>query len=253
MSLRGFRSLLAIIDVGFQPVGAVMGAATFQIYRPTGCRGYGPWTGTQPLIFASYEQAMRNAWRNALDRLEAEAVRVDAHGVVGVSVTQQVPTTTRAVTHVQLVGSAVRVRGAEPLQRPFLSMLAMDDTLKLLLRGWVPSGIAVGISAVHVHGWGVSPYGLGVGQNNVELAVPTAGMAFARARAEYELRQALVAGRAEGTVAAEVNVKRTSHSCGYGQPAVMIEGRIMGTGVVRYRGPVVELAGVRDLSASGSS
>jgi len=70
-------------------------------------------------------------------------------------------------------------------------MLSMQDTLRLLLRGWVPSGIAVGVSAVQVHGWDASPSMRGVRFSNAEMEVPTAGMALARARAEHEVRQAL--------------------------------------------------------------
>ena len=35
------------------------------------------------------------------------------------------------------------------LARPFLSMLSMEQTLKLLLRGWVPCGAAFGVAAIH--------------------------------------------------------------------------------------------------------
>lgn len=261
MSLRGFRSLLAVLEAGFEPAGVVMGAVGLQIIRPTGCRGWGPKTGTEPLIFPEYEQALRDAWLSVIGRLEAEATKVGAHGVAGVSVRQQGFSGPSAdnpavrgqqqVLQLQLVGTAIRVRGEVPLERPFLSMLSMDDTLKLLLRGWVPSGIAVGISAVHVHGWASSPYMQRVVFSNAEMTSPTAGMALARTRAEREVRRALVATRAEGTVASTVQVTRSAQSCG-GQ-GMLIEGLMMGTGVVRYRDPVVPLSAVRNLSQAGAT
>ena len=81
------------------------------------------------------------------------------------------------------------------------------------------------------------------------MSVPTAGMALARRRAEDEVRRALAATAAEGSVAADVSFTRTSQSCGGGQ-GVLIEGRVVGTGVVRYRESVLALSAVRDLSGS---
>jgi hypothetical protein len=126
-------------------------------------------------------------------------------------------------------------------------MLSMEDTLKLLLRGWVPSGIVVGISAVHVHGWAASPFMRRTMLSNSEMEVPTAGVALARVRAEHEIRRSLTTTRAEGTVAAQVQVTRSAQSCGGGR-GMLIEGFMLGTGVVRYLDPVVAVSAVRDLA-----
>ncbi len=250
MSLRGFRSLLAVLGAGFEPLGVVMGATTFQIVRPTGC-----WMGTfqlgaEPLIFPAYEQALRDSWRGAIERLQAEAVRVGAHGVVGVSVAQSAGTPTEPVTMLRLTGSAVRVPTAPELERPFLSMLSMEETLKMLLRGWAPKGVVYGLSAVHVHGWAASPFRQGAVYTNAEMAAPTAGMQLARERAEHEVRDTLRSVRAQGSVGATVQITRFPQSCGNGQ-GVLIEGRMLGTGVVRYRAPVTSVGALRDLAASG--
>lgn len=250
---------MAVLNAGFEPVGVVMGAVFVQVLRPTGCRGVWPKTELEPLIYPDYEQALRDAWQSAIDHLEAEAVEAGADGVVGISVRQQAAgglsvdnaavRGMQQVLQLRLVGTGVRVRGGSRVERPFLSMLSMDDTLKLLLRGWAPSAIAVGISAVHVHGWAASPVMRGTRWSNAEMAVPTAGMALARARAEDEVRRSLTAARAEGTVASDVQVTRSAQSCGGGQ-GMLIEGFIMGTGIVRYRDPVATLSAVRNLSPS---
>jgi len=238
-----------------------MGAIGLQIIRPTGCRGLRPKTGTEPLIFPEYERTLMGAWESVIGRLESEAAKVGAHGVVGVSVRQEASDGltinnsalrgSQQVLQLQLVGTGVRVRGAPPLRRPFLSMLSMEDTLKLLLRGWVPSGIAVGISEIHVHRWASSPFMSGTLLSNAEMGVPTAGMALARARAEHGMRQSLTAARAEGTVASQVQLTRSAQSCSGGQ-GMFIEGFIMGTGVIRYRDPVVGVSAVRNLSATSA-
>lgn len=253
MSMPGFRSLLAVLGAGFEPAGIVMGAGAFQIFRPTMCWGLARKTSTESLVFGPYEQAVRNAWHDVIARLEAEAVGVGAHGVVGVSLRQELSTSgsttagAQEVLQLQLVGTAVRVRSAAPLPRPFLSTLSMDETLKLLLRGWIPSGIAVGISAVHVHGWAASAFMQGTTFSNAEMRAPTAGMALARARAEHEVRRALYATRAEGMVATALQLDRSEQACGDGK-GVLIEGRIIGSGVVRYRDPVAAVSGIRNLS-----
>ncbi len=175
-----------------------------------------------------------------------------AHGVVGVSVAQSEGTITEPVTMLRLTGSAVRVAGSPRLERPFLSMLSMEETLKMLLRGWVPKGIVYGLSAVHVHGWAASPFRQGALFTNAEMSAPTAGMQLARQRAEHEVRNSLRPARAEGSVGATVEITRFPQSCGHGQ-GVLVEGRILGTGVVRYRTPVTPVSALRSLATVGRS
>jgi len=252
VSLPGFRSMLAVISAGFAPRGVVMGALALQLYQPVCYKRLV--TDTEPLVFPKYEQSLRDAWREVIARLDREASERGAHGVVGVSVNANPSSGLAAgagIREFRLVGTAVTVPGAPPLRRPFLSMLSMDDTLKLLLRGWVPTGIAVGVSAVHVHGLAASARWQGKALVNAEMQAPTAGMALARARAEHEARRSLVTARAEGMVAAELKVTRSMQACGGGQ-GMLIEGRLAGTGVARYRDPIVTVSAVRNLTAGPS-
>jgi hypothetical protein len=148
---------------------------------------------------------------------------------------------------VRLTGSAVRVPGADPLERPFLSLLSMDETLKLLLRGWVPRSIVCGISAIHVHGWASSPFRQRTAFSNAELVAPTEGMQLARLRAEHEVRTALGVVDAHGSVGSTVGITRVPQTCGRNQ-GVLIEARIIGTAVVHYGPPTARVNAVRELS-----
>ena len=251
MSLPGFRSLLAVLESGFESVGFVMGAVAFQLMRPTACLGSSRF-GTEPLIYPDYEQAVRTAWRIAIDRLEAEAAARGAHGVVGVTATDEIVAGSPFLHQLDLIGSAVRVPGVGPLSRPFLSMVSMDDMLKLLWRGWVPSGIAFGFSAVHVHGWGASALMQNTVLANAEMSSLTTGMQIARERAEDEMRGSLQQSQAQGAVASSVSIERLPQSCGGGHGA-LIEGRILGTGIVRFRDPVVRVSAARNLAGRRSS
>lgn len=260
MSIPGFRSLLTMLGAGFEPAGIVMGAGTFQIIRPASCRGVGMMARAGAFVYPVYEQALRDAWQDVIMRLEAEAANVGAHGVVGVSMAQEFIAESQVSTgqtveamQLRLVGTAVEVPGVAPLQRPFVSMLSMDEVLKLMLRGWMPSGIAVGISAVHVHSWSASPLSQGIVFANAEMAAPTSGMALARGRAEAEVRKALVDRGGGGTVAADVQLNYSQQRCSGSGGGLLIEGLIIGTSVVRYREPVVAMSGVRNLSSARSS
>lgn len=245
----GFRSLLAVLESGFESGGIVMGAAGFQLVRPSSCMTFG--TGREPVLYPYYEDSVRNAWRTAIDRLEAETASIGAHGVVGVSISNQ-SDPSNSVTQLSLLGTAVRVPGAEPLSRPFLSMLSMDDTLKLLLRGWVPCGVGVGFSAIHVHGYAASPMWQGNLTTNAEMEVLTDGVQIARGRAEENLRESLGPLQAAGAIASTLTLQRFGQSCGKGQ-GVLIEGQMLGTAVVQYREPAVSVSAVRSVTRGRSS
>jgi uncharacterized protein YbjQ (UPF0145 family) len=261
VSLPGFRSALAVLSTGFEATGPVMGAIGAQIIRPTGCRGLAPRRDLAPLVFPDYENAVRSAWSAVIDRLESDARTTGAHGVVGVGVRRNESVglssknpTVRAgqvLLQLQLIGTGVRVPGIPQLERPFLSTLTMDETLKLLGRGWVPAGIVVGFAAVHVHSWASSPFMRRTLLSNAEMEAPTAGMALARARAEHGARASLARSSASGMVAAKVEIERSSQVCsGGGQQGMLIEGTILGTGVVRYSKPTVGVSAVRNLTGA---
>lgn len=245
MSLGGLRSQLVVLDAGYEPIGVVMGAGAYQVYQPLGCYG-GVGAASD---FRAYEESLRLAWADVLLRLEDEARRVEAHGVIGVYPIEQRPGPGPSMLQLQLVGTAVRVPGEPPLQRPFLSMLSMEDMLALLLRGWTPSSIVFGVSAVHVHAWNASPAMQGAAFTNAEMDAPTAGVREARARAERHARDMLRQTGARGLIASTVEVDPVSRAGN--AEGLLIEGRILGTGVVRFGEAIAGVMGVRNLAAGG--
>ncbi len=244
MSVPGFRSLMTVLSSGFDSAGIVMGAGAYQIYQPLSC-GYTASAARATMFpaYHRYQEALGLAWWDVVARLEDEARRVEAHGVVGVYLIEQPPAPGQSVMELQLIGTAVRVPGEPPLRRPFLSMLSMDETLRLLLRGWVASGIIVGVSAVHVHSWNASPALQGVAFKNVEMEAPTAGLMEARAQAQQAARAMLQSLGAGGMVASTVDLRRVT-----GGEGLLIEGRLLGTGVVRFGEPVAPIRPARNLT-----
>ena len=247
MSSPGLRSQLAVLNSGFESAGMVMGAGAYLVYQPVSCYAVGP----RPVgvgVYEGYEEALRLAWWDVVARLEDEARRAQAHGVVGVYLIEKRPAPGRSMMELQLVGTGVRVPGQPPLARPFLSMLSLAETLRLLLGGWIASGIVVGVSAVHVHGWNASPLLQGAALTNTQMEAPTWGFQEARRRAEEGARQMLGQIGAEGLVSSQVEVRKVTRGDGGGGEGLLIEGRILGTGVVRFREPVAGIAGVRNMA-----
>jgi uncharacterized protein YbjQ (UPF0145 family) len=245
----GLRSLLVTMDQAVEPLGVVLGAGVFQIWRPTTCAQVAFQRSGEPLVYTSYENAVHDAWATAVGRLEEEARAIGAHGVLGTYVSQRWLAEGWNL-EVELRGTAVRLEGEPPLARPFLSTLSMESFLKLLIGGWVPCGIAWAVSAVHVHGYDASPMLMGSALSNVEMPVPTAAVLLTRERLEAQTRASLAACRAEGGVGMAVTMERRSQACGGGN-GVLIDGLMLGTGVVRYRPSLSSASVARNLRTEG--
>ena len=242
--MRGLRSLLVTMDRGFDPVGIVMGAGIYRIWRPTVCTS--PMgRAAQPLVYSAYETSLRDAWHEVVGRLEAEALRAGAHGVLGVSVSQSWRPETSMV-EIQLLGTAVRLTGEPPLPRPFLSNLATEDFLKLLVGGWAPCGLLWGVSAVHVHGYDNSPVLAGATWSNAELPVSSEAVRLTKSRLDEQARARLADCRAQGAVQVRLEMEKRTQSCG-GGGGILIDGLVLGTGVVRYRPSLAAPSPARNL------
>src|ERR1700756_3377917 len=162
----------AIRSVGFAPVGQVLGACVYNIGYTGGYACPGSWGGygygtvmpvqTKTQVssragygsFAPLVQAMYEARHKALDRMTAECEELGGHGVVGVRLT--IGGFPAGGLEFKAIGTAVRAPGVGPVstwphrgshpKRPFTSDLSGQDFAKLIMKGWVPAGLALGIS-----------------------------------------------------------------------------------------------------------
>ena len=130
----------AIRSVGFEPVGQVFGAAVYAAGAASGscCAAAGGSFG--PLVEAMYQ-----ARHTAIDRMTTECARLGGHGVVGVRLSRgSFPLGGLEFT---AIGTAVRAPGvADGRRQPFTSDLSGQDFARLIMTGWVPVGLALGIS-----------------------------------------------------------------------------------------------------------
>ena len=155
----------AIRGAGFEPVGQVFGAAVYPLAATAAvsCPGTAVpsldpgaaarvtgWLGSGARI----AQALYDGYRTALDRMAGECSGLGGHGIVGTSLkVVETPgdSFTAATVEFKVIGTAVRASGCPPLARPFSTELSGQDFAKLLMDGWVPAGIALGISVAGLH------------------------------------------------------------------------------------------------------
>lgn len=184
---------------GFDMVGEVLGTTVMQIgwsgyggcgwqtgvggglFGPVGVSSQSPWSG-----YAPYVQAVRRGRDTALNRLLQEAAALGADGVVGVRFTDERMDATKR--EFMALGTAVRSRGRQRPAAPFTTELGGQDVAKLLAAGWVPVGMAYGISvAVRHDDWrtraqaGVFPF-----SGNIEVSGYTELFTHTRAEARRD-------------------------------------------------------------------
>jgi hypothetical protein len=155
------QEFTAVRGVGFEPVGQVFGAAVYAAGYASGYSCPGAWgssgdrrpAGPATQVsrrrdagsFGPLVEAMYQARQTAIDRMTAECAALGGHGVVGVRLSRgALPLGGLDFT---AAGTAVRAPGAAPGQRAlFTCDVSGQDFAKLITAGWVPAGLALGIS-----------------------------------------------------------------------------------------------------------
>jgi uncharacterized protein YbjQ (UPF0145 family) len=202
----------AIRGVGFEPVGQVFGACVYNIgyVGASGCAG--GWSssdsgsagaltrvsgqggfGVRPMV-----QALYGARHEAISRMTAESAALGGHGIVGVSLT--VGEFPFGGQEFQAIGTAVRGAGAPAPPHPFSSNLSGQDFAKLIHAGWVPVGLALGISLGARHDDWQAARTTARGAPNAEVDGYTELVNMARHDARVELAADVARMGAEGVV-----------------------------------------------------
>jgi uncharacterized protein YbjQ (UPF0145 family) len=219
--------LAAIRSVGFEPVGQAFGAAVYPLFatEAVSCPGTAAhsvvpgasgrvtgWAGPA----ARVTQALYDGYQTAIDRMAGECSDLGGHGIVGASL--QVTETpgdsfTAATVEFTVIGTAVRGRGCPPLARPFTSEMSGPDFAKLLMDGWVPAQIALGISVAGLHDTLVTPSSGPWGTGNAEVPTYTDLMACVRQDARSRLEETVRRLGAEGVVVSAMTLHVRSSQC----------------------------------------
>lgn len=175
-SLLSAGAAVALHAVGLTPVGDVLGCTARSLVRRMFRCGWDGATGLRaddrpsPVLtsgsvpdgegLAGWATGRTLGFREALDRLLAQAAAIGADGVVDVRLTETHGDS--ALQEYVALGTAVRVDAGTDASfpgradgpgagAPFATTLDGPGTARLLASGWWPAGIAVGLSAAIRH------------------------------------------------------------------------------------------------------
>jgi uncharacterized protein YbjQ (UPF0145 family) len=244
----------AIRGVGFDPVGQVFGAAVYSVGHD-GYRCPGTWR-TSPEArpatpearpatqvsgqgrqgsFGPLVQAMGQARDKAMSRLAAECGQLGGHGVVGVRLS--IGSFPAGGPEFLAIGTAVRARGAAPVPRvPFTSGLSGQDFAKLIMAGWVPAGLVLGISIGSRHDDLTTARQTRVTTGNAEVAGWTELVSESRRDARRQLEGDVRRFGAEGVVIETMPLRVRQRDCPaqVGRHDHVVEATFTGTAVTRF-------------------
>jgi uncharacterized protein YbjQ (UPF0145 family) len=251
----------AIRSVGFEPVGQVLGAAVYNIGFTGGYNCPGAWgsfgygiparTVTQVSSrggfgsFGPLVQAMYQARHKAIDRMTTECAELGGHGVVGVRLT--IGTFPAGGLEFKAIGTAIRAPGAPPaagksksaargLRAPFTSDLSGQDFTKLVMKGWMPAGLALGISIGSRHDDWLTVGQTRWGAGNAEVVGYTELVNDARHDSRQQLEHDVKRIGAEGVVIASMEMRVRERECPAmeGRRDHIVEATTIGTAIVRF-------------------
>jgi uncharacterized protein YbjQ (UPF0145 family) len=241
----------AIRSAGFEPVGQVLGAAVYAAGAASGsyCPAAGGPSGggipgpsaaqvpgqRSPGPFGPLVEAMYQARHTAIDRMATECARLGGHGVVGVRLSRgSFPLGGLEFT---AIGTAVRAPGAAYGQRqPFTSDLSGQDFAKLIMAGWVPAGLALGISIEARHDDRTTARQARWGSGNAEISGWTGLVSESRHDARRQLEREVNQLGAEGVVIAAMQLRVSQRDCPVtvGRRDHIVETTLIGTGIARF-------------------
>jgi uncharacterized protein YbjQ (UPF0145 family) len=261
-SALSVNEFAAIRDVGFEPVGQVFGAAVYYLATVAGVSCPGTTAAGYPLpgatpgaaeppgrslvtgfpgMAARLAQGLCEGRRTAIDRMVGECADLGGHGIVGAVLrVAEIPATsfTAAAIEFTVTGTAVRAGGCPPLARPFAADLSGPDFAKLVRAGWMPAGIALGISVAGLHDDLVTTSSGPWGAGNAEVPGYTGLMTRVRQDARDRLAQSVRALGADGVVVSAMTLRVRSDPCHARAAATdhFAEAVTTGSAVARFAG-----------------
>ena len=182
-------------------------------------------------------RAMKGMTRNrtqvlqgAYERLEKQAKRLGASGVVGIRITHR--EMAEDMWEYSAQGTAVGGCAAGADGRPFTSTLTGQDYFALTAAGYRPVGVTVGVCVYYQRFHQRVQQEIAGSGRNVERSDFTRGLYTARRSALTALEAEAAALGADGVLGISVETKRTLDRRGRTSQGMMIEFTTLGTAVV---------------------
>ena len=220
------NEFVLVREAGFDPLGLVIGSSIYHI-------GYQQSMWRQNQEMQVLTQATYHARELAMSRMEEEADRLGADGVVGVRLVVNRYDWGADLAEFMAVGTAIRHRGGQSHRthdgRPFTSDLSGQDFWTLMRTGYRPVGLVMGNCVYHVAHQTLGQYMRTVGQNQ-EMVNFTQAMYDARELAMERMQAEAANLKSEGIVG--VRIDERSHGWG----SHVIEFFAVGTAVVSQDG-----------------
>ncbi|MFO0759583.1 MAG: heavy metal-binding domain-containing protein [Byssovorax sp.] len=220
------NEFLLVKEVGFHPLGLVMGSSIFHI----------GWQPIRPGVseeLTTLTQALYHARELAMVRMEEEADALGADGIVAVRLTVNVHAWGTNIIEFLAIGTAVKGDPSTSWRpntgKPFTSDLSGQDFWTLLHAGYRPLGLVMGNCVYYVAPPPQAGYGMTPGTQNMELVGPTQALYDARELSMERMQAEAEALHAEGIVG--VIVDESNHTWG----ASVLEFSAIGTAVVAIR------------------
>lgn len=235
----------AIRGAGFDAVGQAFGAAVYAAGSDTASRCPGAWRSSGGLeAFRPLAEAMYQARQEAISRMIGECAGLGGHGVVGVRLSEGVA----AIGGLQFtaIGTAVRVPGAVSGSRtPFACDVSGQDVAKLIAAGWVPVGIAQGISVGGRHDDWTTTRQARLSFGNAEVTGWTELVGQCRHDARRRLEGDVRRLGAEGVVLTAMPLRVRERDCPVtvGRRDHIVEAALTGTAVAAFSRPGQRQAG----------
>jgi uncharacterized protein YbjQ (UPF0145 family) len=241
----------AIRGVGFEPVGQVFGAAVYSAGPTSGYSCPGGWGSSATGLpsgpatqvsgqggsgsFGPLVETMDQARHTAVGRMITECAELGGHGVVGVRLSRgSFPVGGPQFT---VIGTAVRAPGAAHRPRvPFTAEVSGQDFAKLIMAGWVPAGLVLGISIGSRHDDRTTARQARWGSGNAEVAGWTELVNHSRHDARRQLESDVRRLGAEGVVVATMEMRVRERDCPatVGRRDHIVEATLIGTAITRF-------------------
>jgi len=232
-------------------VGQVFGAAVYDAGSASGYSCPATWVPSgdawparattqvsgrgDPGSFGPLVQAMYQARHTAIDRMTTECAGLGGHGVVGVRLTRG--SFPLGGLEFKAIGTAVRAPGAPyGLPVPFTCDLSGQDFAKLIMMGWVPAGLALGISIGSRHDDRKTARQTRWRSGNVEVAGWTELVSQSRHDARRQLESDVNRLGADGVVIAAMQMAVRERDCPaqVGRRDHIVEATLVGTAIARF-------------------
>jgi uncharacterized protein YbjQ (UPF0145 family) len=161
--------MVVLREVGYQPLGLVMGASVYRLANQYGWQYYGTfgggWSRQYPCPHGYYHDGARSGYnwehrgysagmgearQRAISRLMAEATALNAAGVAGVRITLSRLPDTYDTIEFKVIGTALSIPGEPTPAQPFTCNLSGQDLAKLLRAGYAPVHLAFGACSIEV-------------------------------------------------------------------------------------------------------